>query len=151
MAHFESEYDHEKVLSMCRDDFDQDFELIDVYRDLENGNVLTLSDLKAIWRCSNKRERIDKLFFLLVIRGDKAFQNFLCELKKTYSWLALKIEQDLNNVRGNHNHNHNHRQPIISNQYYPDDTRDAFYEKILRLRKELPKFEDFNIHRCELV
>lgn len=133
MGLFETEYQHEKILTLCRDEFFEDFD----FDDVEKSNVLPFSDLKAISRCMTKEDRVDKLFFLLVIRGQTAFQSFLCELKKNYPWLATKIERYLNTEQAYNNINEN----------YPDD----YCSRILRLRKELPKFVDFNIHRCDLV
>lgn len=133
--HIETEFIHEKVLSLSRSEFLVDFDISDVYRDLENRNVLKLNDLKAIQRCSGKEEKIDMLFFLLVIRGKNAFDSFLYILKASYSWLSQAIEQRLPEERATNSHEYG----------------DANLESILKLRKELPKFVDFNIHRCELV
>lgn len=132
---FETEFIHEKVLSLSRSDFLDDFDINDVYRELENRNIFKLNDLKEIQRCSGKEEKMDMLFFLLVIRGKNTFDNFLHILRATYSWLSLAIEQRLREERASHAH----------------DYGDANLESILKLRKELPKFVDFNIHRCELV
>lgn len=132
---FETEFIHEKVLSLSRSEFLDDFEINDVYRELDNKNILKLNDLKEMQKCSGKEEKIDMLFFLLVIRGKTTFDNFFHILKTQYSWLSVAIEQRLREERAAH-----------SNDY-----GDASLESILKLRKELPKFVDFNIHRCELV
>lgn len=132
---FATEYIHEKVLCLSRFEFLDDFDINDVYRELENRNILKLNDLKEFQKCSGKEEKIDMLFLLLVIRGKSTFDNFLHILKTSYSWLSLAIEQRLRDERATHSH----------------DYSDANFENILKLRKELPKFVDFNIHRCELV
>lgn len=131
------EYEKEYVLALCRDLFIQDFDFNDIYKDLVNANVLPLSDLELIRRSCRQDERIDRLFFLVVIRGENVFREFLDQLRKTYSWLAVEIERKLHELRMNQ------QEIVINNEY--------FYEKILNLRKELPKFVDFNIHRCEWV
>lgn len=132
---FETEFMHEKVLSLSRSKFLDDFEINDVYRELENRNILKLNDLKEMQKCSGKEEKIDMLFFLLVIRGKKTFDSFLNILKTPYPWLSLAIEQRLREENAPHLH----------------DYGDANLDSILKLRKELPKFVDFNIHRCDLV
>lgn len=130
------EYDREFVLTLCRDLFIQDFDFNDVYKDLVNANVLPPSELEQIRSCK-RDEQIDRLFFLIVIRAEDIFREFVDQLRKTYSWLAVEIERKLHQLRMNH------QGIVIRNEFY--------YEKITNLRKELPKFVDFNIHRCEWV
>lgn len=129
------EYDREKVLSTCREEFITDFEFADIRKELETENVFSIKDLDSIRKMKNEEERIDRLLFLLVIKSQKQIDKFVGVLRKKYLWLADSIQEKLN------------EQLRIINARDEDD----YYEKILNLRKELPGFADGNIHRSEFV
>lgn len=133
MEFISSEYVREKVLFKCRDKFIRDFEFTDIHRDLSNANVLPLTDLDMIARNSTRDDQVDALFFLLVIRGDDVFNAFKYQLRTKYDWLYQDIERA----------EHIERDITTSHLEY--------WDKLLELRKELPKFVDYNIHRCDLV
>lgn len=130
------EYVREKVLSKCRDKFIADFEFGDIHRDLSNANVLPLTELDTIARSPSKEEQVDKLFFLLVIRGDDTYNAFKFQLRAKYGWLLRAIEAIESEEQS---------------EYQIRDYQSRNYGKIRDLHKELPKFVDYNIHRCELV
>lgn len=136
MAHIETEYYHEKVLFKCRDKFYLDFEYVDVAKKLENARIFQPSDINAIRHSIDRKEQIDKLFFYLVIRGKQAFELFLHQIKDTFEWLVEAVENELR-----------HEQQLINSNSNPYDYRLT----IIRLHKELAKFVDFNVHRCDLV
>lgn len=133
MESLSNEYVREIVLSKCRDKFIRDFEFNDIHRDLSNANVLPLAELDMIARYASRDDLVDALFFLLVIRGDEVFNAFKYQLRAKYDWLYQGIE------RAEH----------IIRDVAPSDLE--YHDKLVELRKELPKFVDYNIHRCDLV
>lgn len=130
------EYDREKVLFTCTDAFFTDFACNDIRRDLEADGVFTIPDLDAIYDTRQSEvEKIERLFYMLVIRDQTKLERFSNVLRKKYSWLADLVELQLrNHIRLGSARND-----------------DQYYEKIRNLRTELPGFTDNNVHRCEYV
>lgn len=126
-----NEYNIEKLLAIRKKDFILDFSFFDIVKDLERANVLSTGDLDNI-KLSPEKERIEKLFFYLIYRKAN-FYKFLNVLRLKYQWLAAHIELDL--------------QSFIAD----GQPRDEYFDKIRRLRKEIPKHADLNVHRCAYV
>lgn len=130
------EYRLEKVLCQRKNDFIDDFSYADIHRDLENSRILPSDMLSAIRTMKFERERIDYLFFLLVYNASTpAFSDFLHILKDKYEWLAERISSAV----------------LESNRTVDAVTDDDYHGSIVRLRKEIPKHVDFNVHRCKFV
>lgn len=136
MESFDDEYVREIVLDKCRDKFINDFDFGDIRRDLANASVLPLTDLDKIMRSKPGAEQIDNLFFRLVIRGDDAYNKFKYQLHAKYGWLLRAIEVAEAEVQNERD---------MNNLLLP------YKGKVIELIKELPRFVDYNIHRCELV
>lgn len=131
------EYRLEKILCKRKNDFIDDFSYADIHRDMESSRILPSEKLSAIRMMKFERERIEYLFFLLVYNASiPAFHDFLHILGDKYEWLAEKIRSD-----------------YVQDENRTEDTAtdDDYHESIVRLRKELPKHVDFNVHRCKFV
>lgn len=131
-----AEYRLEKVLYRLRNDFVEDFSYADIHRDLESSRILPSEMLSAIRTMKFERERIEYLFFLLVFNASApAFNEFLHILQDKYEWLADRLRSAVHE----------------SNRTGDTVTDDDYQESIVRLRKEIPKHVDFNVHRCKFV
>lgn len=129
----------EKVLSQRKNDFIEDFSYGDIHRDMESTRILPSEKLSIIRTMKFERERIEYLFFLLVCNvGLCPFRNFLVILREKYEWLAERVQLDLDYV-----HDINLREDTAAD--------DDYHDAIVRLRKEIPKHVDFNVHRCKYV
>lgn len=133
------EYRVERILSQRKSHFIEDFTYADICRDLKNARILSDDELTAIRTMKIERERIEYLFFLLVYADNgAAFNAFLNVLQDKYEWLAEQIRSDWMRSLGR------------SHEMLTDDVVD-YREAISRLRKEIPKHIDFNVHRCKFV
>lgn len=127
-----NEYNIEKVLAIWKKDFILDFSFVDIAKDLERANILSTNDIENIKILKPEKEKIEKLFFYLIYRKTN-FYDFLNVLRLKYVWLANNVEDNLNR---------------LTEAGQPSD---AYYEKIRRLRREIPKHADVNVHRCAYV
>lgn len=131
-------YRLEKILCQRKSDFIEDFSYADIHRDMESNRILPSEKLSVIKAMKFERERIEYLFFLLVYNASvSAFDDFLHILRDKYEWLAERIRLD-------YVHNLNRTEDTAT------DSGD-YHESIVRLRKEIPKHVDFNVHRCKFV
>lgn len=126
------EYVLEKVLTLHKNEFVRDFVFMDVAELMKRAHLFTEVELQAIQMMENEKERIDKMFFLLIYKN-KNIDEFLRVLRLRYNWLANQIEIDLKHLG--------------EDGALPDD----YFHKIRRLRREIPRHIDFNVHRCEYV
>lgn len=130
-------YRVEKVLCERKNDFIDDFAYADIHLDMESSRILASDKLSAIKTMKTERERIEYLFFLLVYSASaSAFNDFLNILRDKYEWLAERIRLDFEHALT--------RADDIA-------TDGDYHEPIVRLRKEIPKHVDFNVHRCKFV
>lgn len=125
------EYCLEKILANRKNEFIVDFAFNDIRDDLKFYEILSDDDIKLIIQLNTERERIDKLFFFLIYKYIRCFDDFLRILKEKYDWLACAIQRDL--------------------REYTQYSNDDYHEQIRDLRKEIPKHVDYNIHRCGSV
>lgn len=126
------EYNVEKALYGNDNAFIHDFAFADIAPTLKRHNIFTDAELKSIQLLDTERERIDKMFFLIVYKN-KNIEDFLNVLRVSYDWLAIGIEDDLK----------------IFNDNSVDD--EFLFQKIRQLRKEIPRHIDYNVHRCGFV
>lgn len=130
-----AEYRLEKILYQHKNDFIDDFSYADIHSDMQRNKILPPEMLSAIKTMKLERERIEYLFFLLVHQASSsAFTNFILILKDKYEWLSERLYQDFHRMESNN-----------------ATTDDDYHGPIARLRREIPKHVDFNVHRCKFV
>lgn len=127
-----NEYNIEKVLAIWKKDFILDFTFVDIAKDLERANILSTTDIDCIKVLKLEKEKIEKLFFYLIYRKTN-FYDFLNVLRLKYVWLANNVEENFNRLNE------------------AGQPSDEYYGKIRRLRREIPKHADINVHRCAYV
>lgn len=126
------EYLLEKVLSTCKDEFIRDFDIRDVASLLKRAGIFKDEEIHEIVKESSPTARIEKLFFMVVYKN-KNIEEFLRVIRMPYDWLANRIDMDLKML------------------YEIGIEQDEYYQNIRRLRKEIPRHNDYNVHRCEYV
>lgn len=126
------EYLLEKVLCSRKDEFIRDFEIKDVAVDLKKNFLFRDDEIKEISAQKTTALRIEKLFFLIVYKNKK-IETFLNVIRSQYDWLANPVQIDLK----------------MLNDIGVED--EEYYKNIRRLRKEIPRHIDYNVHRCEYV
>lgn len=126
------EYQLEKVLSTCKDEFVRDFDVIDIRHGLITNDIFTNDEIKEITSEQTNSMRIEKMFFLLVYKN-KDLRTFMSVLSVNYDWLSRRIEET---------------QRIV---FEVGVDHEEYYNSIRRLRKEIPRHIDYNVHRHDYV
>ncbi|RWS07567.1 death domain-containing protein CRADD-like protein [Dinothrombium tinctorium] len=76
---------------------------IDIVPRLVADGILTLNDAESISSESEPRAKMQKLLFILPLRGPLAFSHFRDSLREDYFWLYEQLVPDNNNVEKSHN------------------------------------------------